>query len=68
MATFQILAFDGGWPSEVVGSHLLLATGRRPNTDDLGLEKAGIETNARGFIPVDDQLRTNHLACSVVTA
>ena len=36
-----------------------MAVGRRPNTDDLGLEKAGIETNSRGFITVDDQLRTN---------
>lgn len=44
---------------EVVGSHLLLATGRRPNTDDLGLEKAGIDTDKRGYIIVDDQLRTN---------
>ena len=41
------------------GSHLLLAVGRRPNTDDLGLEAAGIETDKRGFIKVDDQLRTN---------
>ncbi len=43
---------------EVSGSHLLLAIGRIPNTDDLGLENAGIEADARGFIPVDDQLRT----------
>ncbi|MBL8513624.1 MAG: FAD-containing oxidoreductase, partial [Betaproteobacteria bacterium] len=40
------------------GSHVLLATGRRPNTDDLGLEAAGIATDARGFIPVDDALAT----------
>ncbi len=46
-------------PKEVVGSHLLLAVGRRPNTDDLGLDEAGIDTDGRGFIPVDDQLRTN---------
>lgn len=44
---------------EVVGSHLLMAVGRRPNTDDLGLDKAGVETDARGYIVVDDQLRTN---------
>lgn len=44
---------------EVVGSHLLLAVGRMPNTDDLGLVKAGIETDARGYIQVDDQLQTN---------
>ena len=46
-------------PTEVVGSHLLVATGRRPNTDDLGLDKAGIATDERGYIKVDDQLRTN---------
>ena len=44
---------------EVAGSHLLLAVGRRPNTDDLGLDKAGIAADAKGFITVDDQLRTN---------
>ena len=48
-----------GEPREVVGSHLLVATGRRPNTDDLGLDKAAIETNERGYIRTDDQLRTN---------
>lgn len=47
----------GGGP-EVIGSHLLLATGRAPNTDDLGLDKAGVETDKRGYIQVDDQLRT----------
>ncbi len=46
-------------PEEVVGSHVLLAVGRRPNTDDLGLDQAGVETDPRGFIVVDDQLRTN---------
>ncbi|MEX3958346.1 FAD-containing oxidoreductase [Trinickia sp. EG282A] len=44
---------------EVVGSHLLLAVGRTPNTDDLGLEHAGIEANDRGYITVDDQLNTS---------
>ncbi len=44
---------------EVIGSHLLLAVGRVPNTHDLGLEKAGIKTDARGYIIVDDQLRTS---------
>jgi pyruvate/2-oxoglutarate dehydrogenase complex dihydrolipoamide dehydrogenase (E3) component len=42
-----------------VGSHLLLAVGRTPNTEDLGLDKAGIETDKRGYIKVDDRLRTN---------
>ncbi len=47
-------------PEKVVeGSHVLLATGRRPNTDDLGLERAGVEVNKRGYIQVDDQLRTS---------
>jgi pyruvate/2-oxoglutarate dehydrogenase complex dihydrolipoamide dehydrogenase (E3) component len=41
------------------GSHVLLAVGRRPNTDDLGLEAAGVETDARGYIKVDDGLATN---------
>ncbi|MGN5476721.1 mercuric reductase [Cupriavidus basilensis] len=44
---------------EVHGSHLLLAVGRVPNTDDLGLDKAGVETDARGYIKVDEQLRTS---------
>jgi pyruvate/2-oxoglutarate dehydrogenase complex dihydrolipoamide dehydrogenase (E3) component len=43
---------------EVMGSHVLVAVGRRPNTDDLGLDKTGIETNERGYIPVDDGLAT----------
>jgi pyruvate/2-oxoglutarate dehydrogenase complex dihydrolipoamide dehydrogenase (E3) component len=43
----------------VVGSHVLVAVGRRPNTDDLGLEHAGVDTDARGYIVVDDQLRTS---------
>ncbi|WP_297510034.1 FAD-containing oxidoreductase [uncultured Caulobacter sp.] len=48
---------EAGAP-RVTGSHVLLAVGRRPNTDDLGLEAAGIETDKRGYIVVDDQLRT----------
>ena len=47
-----------GAPEEI-GSHVLLAMGRRPNTDDLGLEAAGVATDARGFILVDDRLATN---------
>ncbi len=46
-------------PSDSIGSHVLLAVGRQPNTDDLGLEKAGIAHDEHGFITVDDQLRTN---------
>ncbi|WP_296228916.1 FAD-containing oxidoreductase [Ralstonia sp. UBA689] len=48
-----------GGAREVSGSHLLMAVGRVPNTDDLGLDKAGVETDARGTIRVDEQLRTN---------
>jgi pyruvate/2-oxoglutarate dehydrogenase complex dihydrolipoamide dehydrogenase (E3) component len=44
---------------EVRGSHVLLATGRRPNTDDLGLEHTGIAVDDHGYIVVDDQLRTS---------
>jgi pyruvate/2-oxoglutarate dehydrogenase complex dihydrolipoamide dehydrogenase (E3) component len=41
------------------GSHVLVASGRTPNTADIGLEIAGIETDERGFIKVDGQLRTS---------
>jgi pyruvate/2-oxoglutarate dehydrogenase complex dihydrolipoamide dehydrogenase (E3) component len=44
---------------DVRASHLLMAVGRQPNTDDLGLEKAGVTTDKRGYIVVDDTLRTN---------
>jgi pyruvate/2-oxoglutarate dehydrogenase complex dihydrolipoamide dehydrogenase (E3) component len=44
---------------EVRGTHLLLAVGRQPNTDDLGLEHADVAVDARGYVTVDDQLRTN---------
>ena len=44
---------------ETVGSHVLLAVGRRPNTDDLGLDKAGVAADSRGYIQVDDFLKTN---------
>jgi pyruvate/2-oxoglutarate dehydrogenase complex dihydrolipoamide dehydrogenase (E3) component len=49
----------GGKVSQVVGTHVLVALGRRPNTDELGLDKAGIATDARGYIQVEDQLCTN---------
>jgi pyruvate/2-oxoglutarate dehydrogenase complex dihydrolipoamide dehydrogenase (E3) component len=52
------VTFSAGEPP-VVGSHVLLALGRKPNTDDLDLEKAGIEVDKHGYIPVDDQLRTS---------
>ena len=50
-----------GGAREVSGSHLLMAVGRVPNTDDLGLDKAGVEIDKRGNIRVDEQLRTNVL-------
>jgi pyruvate/2-oxoglutarate dehydrogenase complex dihydrolipoamide dehydrogenase (E3) component len=52
------LAADGEL-ADVVGTHMLIAVGRRPNTDDLGLDKAGVIIDARGYIQVDDQLQTN---------
>jgi pyruvate/2-oxoglutarate dehydrogenase complex dihydrolipoamide dehydrogenase (E3) component len=58
-AGLRVLCTSAGMTHEVSGSHLLAAVGRRPNTDDLGLDRAGIATDARGFITVDDQLRTS---------
>ena len=49
---------DGNGSRAVTGSHLLVATGRRPNTDDLGLDKAGVETDKRGYIKVNGRLET----------
>ena len=46
-------------PPEVSGTHVLLAVGRNPNTNDLGLDQAGVATDQRGYITVDDQLQTN---------
>jgi len=52
---------SGGASGEagIVGSDLLLAVGRRPNTDDLGLDRAGVAMDAHGYIQVDDGLATN---------
>lgn len=49
----------GGREEEIAASHLLVAAGRRPNADDLGLEAAGIERDERGYIPVNGTLATN---------
>ena len=54
---FQLVPPDGAHP--ITGTHLLIAVGRRPNTDDLGLDKAGVETDDHGYIVVDDELRTS---------
>jgi pyruvate/2-oxoglutarate dehydrogenase complex dihydrolipoamide dehydrogenase (E3) component len=54
------LALDSAAHKETItGSHLLVATGRRPNTDDLGLEKAGVERDIHGYIEVNSRLETN---------
>jgi pyruvate/2-oxoglutarate dehydrogenase complex dihydrolipoamide dehydrogenase (E3) component len=45
---------------QVIGSHTLLAIGRKPNTDDLGLDKAGVDLDKRGYVVVDDQLKTSN--------
>ena len=55
----EISLTDAGSDVSIEGSHLLLAVGRRPNTDDLGLDRAGVAVDARGYITVDEQLRTN---------
>jgi pyruvate/2-oxoglutarate dehydrogenase complex dihydrolipoamide dehydrogenase (E3) component len=54
---FDAIPSEGAQP--VSGTHLLIAVGRIPNTDDLGLDAAGVKTDKRGYIMVDDQLRTN---------
>jgi pyruvate/2-oxoglutarate dehydrogenase complex dihydrolipoamide dehydrogenase (E3) component len=54
---FEVVPRDDADP--IAGTHLLVAVGRQPNTDDLGLEEAGVQTDGRGYIVVDDQLRTN---------
>src|SRR5262249_29853197 len=53
----QLGCADG--PDIIAGSHMLLAVGRRPNTDALALDMAGIALNERGYIHVDDFLQTN---------
>jgi pyruvate/2-oxoglutarate dehydrogenase complex dihydrolipoamide dehydrogenase (E3) component len=55
----QLAATVRGQPVVVAGSHLLLAVGRRPNVEELNLGAAGVKLDARGFIAVDDQLRTS---------
>ncbi len=53
------MTVDCGGTSELRGSHLLIATWRRPDTDDLGLDRAGVKRDERGYIVVDDQLCTS---------
>ena len=58
-AQIVVGAACGGARESLTGSHVLLAVGRQPNTEDLGLDRAGIRTDARGFIVVDEQCRTS---------
>ncbi|HYL79731.1 MAG TPA: mercuric reductase [Candidatus Acidoferrum sp.] len=55
----EVTVEAGGGARLVTGSHLLLASGRLPNTDDLGLETAGVKIDTRGFIQVNDKLESN---------
>jgi pyruvate/2-oxoglutarate dehydrogenase complex dihydrolipoamide dehydrogenase (E3) component len=55
--TVEVTGPDGASRS-LAGTHLLLAAGRTPNTDTLGVERAGVELDGRGFVCVDDELRT----------
>ena len=54
-----VVVEDASGRQTIEGSHLLIAVGRHPNTDDLGVDHAGIVVDPRGFIQVDDALRTN---------
>jgi pyruvate/2-oxoglutarate dehydrogenase complex dihydrolipoamide dehydrogenase (E3) component len=54
---FELTPRAGADP--IQGTHLLLAVGRQPNTDDLGLDAAGVQTDGRGYVVVDDALKTN---------
>ena len=58
-ARIRVALQAGGMAYVLESSHLLAAVGRRPNTDDLGLAAAGIAVDPKGFIQVDDELRTN---------
>ncbi|HET7064305.1 MAG TPA: FAD-containing oxidoreductase [Rudaea sp.] len=58
-AGIVVLAAARGGKSEIAASHLLLATGRMPNTDDLGLENTSIKRDEHGYVVVDDLLQTN---------
>ncbi len=50
---------EGAEDDEIVGTHLLLATGRQPNSDDVGLEHLDLEPDERGFVTADERLRTD---------
>ncbi len=59
LVRYSTTSVEGATPGTVSGTHLLVASGRRPNTDDLGLDAAGIVVDDRGYIRVDDRLATN---------
>jgi mercuric reductase len=59
-AGYTVRIEDGSLTGEIHADQLLVATGRRPNTEDLGLEDAGVETDRKGFIRVDDLMRTSN--------
>ncbi|MFC7157247.1 dihydrolipoyl dehydrogenase [Halomarina halobia] len=54
----EVSATEGGRTTTVDASHVLIATGRRPNSDEIGLEATDVETDEGGFIEVDEQFRT----------
>jgi pyruvate/2-oxoglutarate dehydrogenase complex dihydrolipoamide dehydrogenase (E3) component len=58
-AGIEIHVEDANGIDRIEASHLLLAVGRKPNTDDLGLESAGVSVDSRGYISVDDRLLTS---------
>ena len=59
MGSVKVSAAGASAPLTISGTHFLAAVGRRPNTDDLGLDKAGVETDKSGFIRVNSRLETN---------
>ncbi|MGA7795612.1 MAG: mercuric reductase [Candidatus Acidiferrales bacterium] len=59
MGSVKVSAAGASAPLTVSGTHFLAAVGRRPNTNDLGLDKAGVETDKSGFIRVNSKLETN---------
>jgi hypothetical protein len=63
MASFDAIIIGTGQAGPALTSWLtgLVAAGRRPNTDDLGLDRAGAQRDSRGYITVDDELRAMHI-------
>ncbi len=57
--TLEVFVKEGARTNRITGSHLILAVGRRPNTEELNLAAAGVETNTRGFVRVNERLETS---------